>query len=86
MFIKQLLLLVETKKLSKNCFLFRLDFVLSLNQTILGLLRGHYRHATAISGNITLTLKNIIVTVARFIKFDTTLAGIDVGNTKGFEK
>jgi hypothetical protein len=50
------------------------------------LLRGHYRYTIAIDRNTTLTLKNIVVTVAQFIEFDTTLVGIDVRNTEGFEK
>jgi hypothetical protein len=51
-----------------------------------GLLRGHCRYAIAIGGNTILILKNIIITIARFVKFDITLAGIDIGNTERFKK
>jgi hypothetical protein len=50
------------------------------------LLRGYYRHITATGRNTTLALKNIVVTVARFVEFDITLVGIDVRNTEGFKK
>jgi hypothetical protein len=86
MFAKQLLLLAEIKKLSKNRFLFRLDFILSLDQTIPGLLGGHCRYITAIGRNTTLAFKNIVVTITQFVEFNTTLAGIDVRNTKRFKK
>jgi hypothetical protein len=50
------------------------------------LLRGYYRHIIAVDRNTTLALKNIVVTVARLIKFDIMLAGIDVRNIKRFKK
>jgi hypothetical protein len=79
-------LLAEIKKLGKNRFLFRLDFILSLNQTIPGLLRGHCRHAIIISRNTIFALKNIIITIVQFIKFDIILAGIDIRDIKEFKK
>jgi hypothetical protein len=86
MFTKQLLLLAKIKKLDKNCFFFRLDFILSLNQTIPSLLRGHCRYVIVISKNTIFILKNIIITIVWFNKFDVTLTGIDVRNIKGFKK
>jgi hypothetical protein len=50
------------------------------------LLRGYCRHATAAGRNTTLALKNIVVTIIQFVKFDTTLAEIDVRDIEGFKK
>jgi hypothetical protein len=50
------------------------------------LLRGYYRHAIAIDENTILILKNVVVTVAQFIKFNITLVEIDVRDIKGSKK
>jgi hypothetical protein len=83
---QKLLLLLETKKASKGLLSLGCDFVLSLDQTIPGLIRWHRGFTRMARRDTRIALENIVVAVTGLAGISATLTQGDVCDTEGLKE